>query len=118
MLFLERLHFRTLRFVLKYFQTQSTGTGVNVSVKPLQQVVQVTGSESPSTLNWNSRTQRPRHEPSRIRLRAIESYLENGHVWVPPSPSHRKTWEEEVNVDTHMLSSKLYGYLLSVICLH
>ncbi|CAL9121031.1 unnamed protein product [Musa acuminata var. zebrina] len=79
--------------------TQSTGTGVDVSVRPLQQVVQVTGSESPSTLNWNSRTQRPRHEPSRIRLRAIESYLENGHVWVPPSPSHRKTWEEEAHIE-------------------
>lgn len=37
-----------------------------------------------------------RQDISRTRLRAIESSLENGQAWVPPSPSHRKTWEEEV----------------------
>jgi hypothetical protein len=60
------------------------------------QVVELTGSESPATTSLNSRNQRVRHDVSRARLRAIESSLESGNVWVPPSPAHRKTWEEEV----------------------
>lgn len=63
---------------------------------PLPQVVELSGSESPSVMNWNSRIQRARQDISRSRLRAIESSLENGQIWVPPSPAHRKTWEEEV----------------------
>lgn len=59
--------------------------------------MEVTGSESPSTIGWSAKNQRVRQDLSRARLRAIESSLENGKVWVPPSPSHRKTWEEEVN---------------------
>lgn len=47
-------------------------------------------------MGWNIRHQRVRQDISRARLRAIESSLENGQVWVPPSPAHRKTWEEEV----------------------
>ncbi|MCL7025079.1 hypothetical protein MKW94_026705, partial [Papaver nudicaule] len=70
-------------------------TTPDVAVRPLPQVVEMTGSESPSTINWNSRNPRERHDLSRTRLRAIESSLENGQVWVPPSPLHRKTWEEE-----------------------
>lgn len=65
---------------------------------PLPQVVELSGSESPSVMNWNSRIQRARQDISRSRLRAIESSLENGQIWVPPSPAHRKTWEEEVTV--------------------
>lgn len=57
--------------------------------------MEVTGSESPSTFGWN-RNNRARQDLSRARLRAIESSLENGQVWVPPSPAHRKSWEEEV----------------------
>lgn len=82
---------------------KSIETGSDVSVMPLQQVVQATGSESPSTLSWNSKIHRARQDPSRTRLKAIESYLENGHTWVPPSPSHRKTWEEEVDIHTHIV---------------
>lgn len=63
----------------------------------MPQVVEVTGSESPSTLSWNSKNPRARHDLSRARIRAIENSLENGQAWVPPSSAHRKTWEEEVN---------------------
>lgn len=48
-------------------------------------------------MNWRSRNQRARHDISRARLRALESSLENGQAWVPSSPAHRKTWEEEVD---------------------
>lgn len=64
---------------------------------PVPKVVEVTGSESPSTFGWNARNHRVRQELSRARLRAIENSLENGQGWVPPSSAHRKTWEEEVN---------------------
>ncbi|KAE9448671.1 hypothetical protein C3L33_19428, partial [Rhododendron williamsianum] len=62
---------------------------------PVPQIVEATGSESPSALSWSSRFNRARHDLSRARLRVIESSLENGQLWVPPSPAHRKTWEEE-----------------------
>ncbi|WOL02195.1 protein phosphatase 2C and cyclic nucleotide-binding/kinase domain-containing protein isoform X2 [Canna indica] len=78
--------------------TDAIVTGSDLHMRPLQQV-QATGSESPSTLNLNSRIHRARHDPSRTRLKAIESYLENGHTWAPPSPSHRKTWEEEAHIE-------------------
>jgi hypothetical protein len=65
---------------------------------PVPHVIEVTGSESPSTFSWNTRNHRVRHDLSRARLRAIESSLENGQFWIPPSPAHRKTWEEEVNL--------------------
>lgn len=75
-------------------------------IRPLaSQVVEVTGSESPSTFGWISRNQRTRNDLSRARLRAIESSLENGQVWVPSSPAHRKTWEEEVNSYLHCFLS-------------
>lgn len=64
---------------------------------PLPQVVEASGSESPAVMNWNSRNQRARQDISRARLRALENSLENGRIWMPPSPGHRKTWEEEVN---------------------
>ena len=65
-------------------------------IRPLQQIVEVAGSESPSSVKDTSKINRVRQDLSRARLRAIESSLENGHAWIPPSPSHRKTWEEEV----------------------
>lgn len=74
---------------------QSANYG-NVLRTPAPQVVEVTGSESPSTFGLNSRSHRVRHDLSRARLRAIENSLKNGHDWVPPSSAHRKTWEEEV----------------------
>lgn len=72
---------------------------------PLPQFVELSGSESPSVMGWNIRHQRVRQDISRTRLRAIESSLENGQVWVPPSPAHRKTWEEEV---TTLITSFLW----------
>ncbi|MCI16809.1 protein phosphatase 2C and cyclic nucleotide-binding/kinase domain-containing protein, partial [Trifolium medium] len=60
------------------------------------QVIEVTGSESPSTFGWTARNNRVRQELSRARIRAIENSLENGQGWVPPSSAHRKTWEEEI----------------------
>lgn len=68
--------------------------------------MEVTGSESPSTFGWN-RNNRARQDLSRARLRAIKSSLENGQVWVPPSPAHRKSWEEEV---TTCLASNISGF--------
>lgn len=65
--------------------------------------MELTGSESPSTIGWNPKNQRVRHDISRARLRAIESSLENGSVWVPPAPAHRKTWEEEVRSSSFYL---------------
>ncbi|XP_028082115.1 protein phosphatase 2C and cyclic nucleotide-binding/kinase domain-containing protein-like isoform X2 [Camellia sinensis] len=78
---------------------------------PIPQIVEATGSESPSTLSWSSRINRARHDLSRARLRVIESSLENGQIWVPPSPAHRKTWEEEAQIERalhdHFLFRKL-----------
>lgn len=85
--------------VLLSFVKTSAGqlTGQDAVLRPpVPQVVEVTGSESPSTFSWNPKNQRVRHDLSRARIRAIESSLENGHLWVPSSPAHRKTWEEEV----------------------
>ncbi|GMH23817.1 hypothetical protein Nepgr_025660 [Nepenthes gracilis] len=83
-----------------------TNAAVNHSASPtailkssVPQAAEVTGSESPSTVGWNARKQRVRHDLSRARLRAIESSLENGKIWVPPSPSNRKTWEEEAHLE-------------------
>ncbi|KAK1265063.1 Protein phosphatase 2C and cyclic nucleotide-binding/kinase domain-containing protein [Acorus gramineus] len=66
-----------------------------VAPDPEPHVVEAVGSESPSTLSWNSKNNRVRHDLSRARVRAIESSLENGYAWVPSSSSNRKTWEEE-----------------------
>ncbi|CAI9766042.1 unnamed protein product [Fraxinus pennsylvanica] len=78
---------------------------------PVPQVVDVSGSESPSLMNWNTRNHHARHDISRARLHAIESSLEKGQVWVPPSPAHRKTWEEEAQIEQalqhHFLFRKL-----------
>ncbi|KAL4194085.1 hypothetical protein AMTRI_Chr05g66950 [Amborella trichopoda] len=86
---------------------ESPNTGLNA----MEQIIEVNpGSESPS-LGWNSRNNRARHDVSRARLRAIESSLENGHVWNPPTFSHRKTWEEEAHIERalhdHFLFRKL-----------
>lgn len=96
--FLQSCYFIILiQLVFNWLQTDSVQATTDVGIKPLPQVIEATGSESPSTVSWNSQNHRARHDLSRARLRAIESSLENGRVWVPPSPSHRKTWEEEVN---------------------
>uniref|UniRef100_A0A1D1YQF2 protein-serine/threonine phosphatase n=1 Tax=Anthurium amnicola TaxID=1678845 RepID=A0A1D1YQF2_9ARAE len=88
----------------------------NFSLRSLPQVVEVTGSESPSTINWNSRNQRVRHDLSRARLRAIESSLDNGRAWVPPSPSHRKTWEEEAHIERVLHDHFLFRRLTDSQC--
>lgn len=80
------------------YQADSAVPAQDEGARTLPQVVEITGSESPSTVSWDSsrNTHRVRHDLSRARLRALESSLENGQLWVPSSPSHRKTWEEEV----------------------
>lgn len=83
---------------------------------PIPQVVEVTGSESPATVSWNSRNQRARHDLSRARLRAIESSLENGQIWVPPSPGHRKTWEEEAHIERALHDHFLFRKLTDSQC--
>lgn len=90
--------------------SQSASPGA-VLRPPVPQIVEATGSESPSALSWSSRFNRARHDLSRARLRVIESSLENGQIWVPPSPAHRKTWEEEAQIERalhdHFLFRKL-----------
>ncbi|KAK9102372.1 hypothetical protein Sjap_019626 [Stephania japonica] len=88
----------------------------DVAPKSLPQIVDLKGSESPSTLNWNSRNHRVRHDLSKTRLRAIESSLENGQVWVPPSPSHRKTWEEEAHIERALHDHFLFRKLTDSQC--
>ncbi|KAL2500887.1 Protein phosphatase 2C and cyclic nucleotide-binding/kinase domain-containing protein [Forsythia ovata] len=86
-------------------------SSVAVSKPALPQVVEVSGSESPSRMRWNSRNHRARNDISRSRLRSIESSLESGQAWVPPSPTHIKTWEEEAQIgralNDHFLFRKL-----------
>ncbi|GAB2292324.1 hypothetical protein Dimus_026571 [Dionaea muscipula] len=79
------------------------------------QVVEVTGSESPS-ISWNSRNHRVRHDLSKARLRAIESSLENGNLWVPPSPANRKTWEEEAHIQRALHDHFLFRKLTNSQC--
>lgn len=88
----------------------------NLPTRPSPQVVEVTGSESPSTVSWNSRNNRARNDLSRARLRAIENSLENGHSWVPPSPSHRKTWEEEAHIERALQDHFLFRKLTDSQC--
>lgn len=83
---------------------------------PIPQVVEVTGSESPSTFSWSGRNQRVRHDLSRARVRAIENSLENGQVWVPPPPSHRKTWEEEAHIERALHDHFLFRKLTDSQC--
>lgn len=91
-------------------------TATNLPTRPLHQVVEVAGSESPSTMSWNSRNNRARNDLSRARVRAIENSLENGHVWVPPSPSHRKTWEEEAHIEQALQDHFLFRKLTDSQC--
>ncbi|XP_043807622.1 protein phosphatase 2C and cyclic nucleotide-binding/kinase domain-containing protein isoform X2 [Manihot esculenta] len=95
--------------------SQSTGPD-SVLRAPIPQVVEVAGSESPATFSWNSRNHRVRHDISRARLRAIESSLENGKIWVPPSPAHRKTWEEEAHIERALHDHFLFRKLTDSQC--
>lgn len=83
---------------------------------PIPQVVELTGSESPATRSWNSRNQRTRNDLSRARLRVIESSLENGQIWAPPSPAHRKTWEEEAHIERALHDHFLFRKLTDSQC--
>ncbi|XP_054812249.1 protein phosphatase 2C and cyclic nucleotide-binding/kinase domain-containing protein isoform X2 [Prosopis cineraria] len=83
---------------------------------PVPQVVEVTGSESPSTLGWYSKNPRARHDLSRARLRAIENSLENGQTWIPPSSAHRKTWEEEAQIERALHDHFLFRKLTDSQC--
>ncbi|TQD79013.1 hypothetical protein C1H46_035490 [Malus baccata] len=100
-----------------------TDTSIGQSVSPaaalrptVPQVVEVTGCESPSPTGWNSSNQRTRHDLSRARLRVIESSLENGQIWVPPPPSHRKTWEEEAHIQRALHDHFLFRKLTDSQC--
>ncbi|GFP92081.1 protein phosphatase 2c and cyclic nucleotide-binding/kinase domain-containing protein [Phtheirospermum japonicum] len=90
---------------------QSTNSAA-VLRPPLPQVIEVSGSESPSLMNWRTGNQRARHDLSRARLRALESSLENGQTWVPSSPAHRKTWEEEVDTLSAQIERALRDHFL------
>lgn len=83
---------------------------------PVPQVVEFSGSESPSSMGWNARNHRVRTDISRTRLRAIESSLDNGQVWVPPSPGHRKTWEEEAHIEQALHDHFLFRKLTDSQC--
>ncbi|XP_050388056.1 protein phosphatase 2C and cyclic nucleotide-binding/kinase domain-containing protein [Argentina anserina] len=100
-----------------------TATAVGQSVhpgsvlqSPVPQVVEFTGSESPSTIGWNPRNPRIKHDLSKARLRVIENSLENGQVWVPPSPAHRKTWEEEAQIERALHDHFLFRKLTDSQC--
>ncbi|KAM0061086.1 putative cGMP-dependent protein kinase AGC-PKA-PKG family [Helianthus debilis subsp. tardiflorus] len=83
---------------------------------PIPQVVELSGSESPTTMSWHAKNQRARTDISKTRLRAIESSLENGQVWVPPSPGHRKTWEEEAHIERALNDHFLFRKLTDSQC--
>ncbi|XP_042038745.1 protein phosphatase 2C and cyclic nucleotide-binding/kinase domain-containing protein-like isoform X2 [Salvia splendens] len=87
-----------------------------VSRPSLPQVVEASGSDSPSLMNWRSKNQRARHDISRARLRALESSLENGLAWVPSSPAHRKTWEEEAQIEQALRDHFLFRKLTDSQC--
>ncbi|RZB92820.1 Protein phosphatase 2C and cyclic nucleotide-binding/kinase domain-containing protein isoform D [Glycine soja] len=95
--------------------TESASYG-DVLRNPVPQVVEVTGSESPSTFGWSARNHRVRHELSRARLRALENSLENGQTWVPPSSAHRKTWEEEAHIEQALHDHFLFRKLTDSQC--
>ncbi|XP_027923207.1 protein phosphatase 2C and cyclic nucleotide-binding/kinase domain-containing protein isoform X1 [Vigna unguiculata] len=100
--------------------TESTGAQSasygDVLRKPVPQVVEVTGSESPSTFGWSARNHRVRHDLSRARLRALENSLENGQAWVPPPSAHRKTWEEEAHIEQALHDHFLFRKLTDSQC--
>ncbi|KAG6390956.1 hypothetical protein SASPL_148702 [Salvia splendens] len=81
----------------------------------LPQVV-ASGSESPSRMNWRSRNQRARHDISRARLHALENSLENGQNWIPSSPSHGKTWEDEAQIEQALRDHFLFRKLTNSQC--
>ncbi|XP_071696768.1 protein phosphatase 2C and cyclic nucleotide-binding/kinase domain-containing protein [Rutidosis leptorrhynchoides] len=83
---------------------------------PIPQVVETSGSESPTTMSWNAKNQRVRTDISKTRLRAIENSLENGQLWVPPSPGHRKTWEEEAHIERALHDHFLFRKLTDSQC--
>ncbi|KAI4380400.1 hypothetical protein MLD38_006596 [Melastoma candidum] len=83
---------------------------------PTPQVVEVTGAESPSTLSRSWRNHRTRNDLSKARLRALESSLENGQVWAPPSPFNRKTWEEEAHIERALHDHFLFRKLTDSQC--
>ncbi|KAK1421022.1 hypothetical protein QVD17_23065 [Tagetes erecta] len=83
---------------------------------PIPQVVEMSGSESPTTMSWHAKNQRARTDISKTRLRAIESSLENGQMWVPPSPGHRKTWEEEAHIQRALHDHFLFRKLTDSQC--
>ncbi|XP_076935696.1 protein phosphatase 2C and cyclic nucleotide-binding/kinase domain-containing protein-like isoform X2 [Bidens hawaiensis] len=83
---------------------------------PIPQVVEMSGSESPTTMSWHAKNQRARTDISKTRLRAIESSLENGQMWVPPSPGHIKTWEEEAHIERALNDHFLFRKLTDSQC--
>ncbi|GAA0174693.1 non-receptor serine/threonine protein kinase [Lithospermum erythrorhizon] len=87
-----------------------------VFMPPLPQVIEVTGSESPSVTGWSSRNQRVRHDISRARLRALETSLESGQQWVPSFPAHRKTWAEEAHIEKALRDHFLFRKLTDSQC--
>ncbi|KAL8498286.1 hypothetical protein ACS0TY_021566 [Phlomoides rotata] len=96
--------------------TDESASSDTVLRPPLPQVVEVSGSESPSLINWRSRNQPARNDISRARLRALESSLENGQTWVPSSPAHRKTWEEEAQIEQALHDHFLFRKLTDSQC--
>ncbi|XAR67031.1 cGMP-dependent protein kinase [Bertholletia excelsa] len=95
--------------------SQSTSPGV-ILKPPIPQVVEASGSDSPSATNWSFRINRARHDLSRARLRVIESSLETGQIWVPPSPAHRKTWEEKAHIERALHDHFLFRKLTDSQC--
>ncbi|XP_078431849.1 protein phosphatase 2C and cyclic nucleotide-binding/kinase domain-containing protein [Wolffia australiana] len=103
--------------------TASSRTTPN-NLRSLHSFTEVPGPESPSAVALTMGNLRARHDLSRARLRAIESSLDSGLVWAPPSPSQRKSSEEEVHIERvlrdHFLFRKLTDSQSRVLldCMH
>lgn len=70
------------------------------------------GNESPLSNGESVQTSCPvRHDLSRARLRAIESSLEHGPAWAPPSLSYHKTPEELDHIERALQGNFLFKKL-------
>eukprot|EP01018_Ginkgo_biloba_P033871 Gb_14360 [translate_table: standard] len=89
----------------------------DVNTKPVQKVLTEGSNGSSLCTGGCAKNSRPaRHDLSRARLRAIESSLENGPVWVSPTLSYRKTPEEIADIERALQGNFLFNKLTEAQC--